>query len=105
MSLDYTLIADLAAEVEIPSEGTLSRTLHEDDRIKVVLFGFDTGQELSEHTAARPALLHFVKGEARVGLGDDTHEVKPGAWVHMAPQLTHSIYARTPLVMLLILLK
>jgi quercetin dioxygenase-like cupin family protein len=97
--------ADLAKEAEPPAEGILSRTIHQDDRIKAVVFGFGQGQELSEHTAAKPAMLFFVKGEATVGLGDDVQEAKPGTWVHMPANLKHSIKAKTPVVMLLILLK
>lgn len=55
--MDYTFIADLAAQTEIPDEGTLSRTIHRDDHVKVVLFAFDADQELSEHQAGRPALI------------------------------------------------
>jgi len=32
-------------------------------------------------------------------------EAKPGTWVHMAKGLRHSIQAKTPMVMLLLLLK
>jgi len=105
MSTDYIYIANLIQEAEIPSEGILSRPLHEDDQLKVVLFSFSAGQELSEHTASRPAVLHFVQGEAQVTLGSDTHDVKPGAWVHMVPGLKHGIKAKTPVVLLLLLLK
>lgn len=52
--MDYTFVADVAAQTEIPADGTLSRTLYRDEHVKVVLFAFDAGQELSEHTAARP---------------------------------------------------
>jgi quercetin dioxygenase-like cupin family protein len=52
-----------------------------------------------------PALLHFLQGDATVTLGDDRHEAKAGAWVHMPAALKHSIQATTPLVMLLVLLK
>ena len=38
-------------------------------------------------------------------LGDNRHEAKVGTWVHMLAGLKHSIQARTPLVMLLMLLK
>ncbi|MFO0929497.1 MAG: cupin domain-containing protein [Gemmataceae bacterium] len=101
----YTLFADLAREAEAPADGILSRTLYTDDRLKVVLFGFAAGQELSEHTAAKPAVMHFVRGEAAVTLGDDTVDAGPNTWVHMAPNLRHAIKARTPTVMLLLLLK
>jgi len=92
-------------EVEPPPDGTLSRTLHHDERLKVVLFGFAKGQELSEHTASTPAVMHFLKGEAAVTLGDDEIEVGPGAWIHMTAGLRHSIRTRTPVVMLLFLMK
>jgi quercetin dioxygenase-like cupin family protein len=105
MTSAYTHILDLAAEAAPPADGILSRTLFQDDRVKAVVFGFGAGQELSEHTAARPALLYFVQGQARLGLGDDTQEARPGTWVHMPPGLKHSIKAQTPLVMLLVLLK
>lgn len=105
MSSNYTFLADLAQQVEIPRNGILTRTLYADEQVKVVIFGFDTGQELSEHTASTPALLHFLQGEARLKLGLDSMEVRAGAWVRMPAQLAHSIQARTPVVMLLLLLK
>jgi quercetin dioxygenase-like cupin family protein len=102
--MNYTVIPDLAAQ-EIPSEGILSRTLYADDQLKVVLFAFSAGQELSEHTASTPAIIQIVKGEARLMLGSETIEAHTGTWVYMPAQLAHSVQARTPLVMLLILLK
>ena len=50
-------------------------------------------------------MLLFVKGEATVGLGDDVQEAHAGTWVHMPASLKHSIKAKTPVVMLLVLLK
>ena len=67
---NYTHILDLAKEAEPPADGILSKTIYQDDRVKAVVFGFGQGQELSEHTAAKPAMLFFVKGEATVGLGE-----------------------------------
>ncbi len=49
--MPYTLIPDLASRADIPEAGTLSRVLHNDDRVRLVLFAFDAGQELTEHTA------------------------------------------------------
>jgi quercetin dioxygenase-like cupin family protein len=105
MTTTYTHILDLAKEAEPPADGILSRTIFQDDRVKAVIFGFGQGQELSEHTAAKPAMLFFVKGEASVGLGDDVQEAQAGTWVHMPANLKHSIEAKTPVVMLLVLLK
>ena len=105
MATAYTHFSDLGKEVQPPDKGILSRTLYNDDRLKAVAFGFAQGEELSEHTASMPAVLHFLQGEARLTLGDDTLEAKPGTWVHMPRGLRHSIQAKTPVVMLLLLLK
>ena len=76
-----------------------------DERLKVILFGFSAGQELSEHTASSPAIMHFLRGEADVTLGPDKLSACPGTWIHMPAQLPHSIRTKTPAVMLLLLLK
>jgi len=95
-----------AAELlkEIPPDSIVSRTFYEADRLKAILFGFSPGQELSEHTAARPAILHFLAGEAELTLGEDSKSVQAGAWSYMQPHLPHSIVAKTEVVMLLYLL-
>jgi quercetin dioxygenase-like cupin family protein len=95
----------LLEQISIPEDGTISRTIYQDEQIKAVLFGFATGQELSEHTSATPAIMHFVQGEARVTLGQEVIEAKSDTWVHMPAHLPHSILARTPVVMLLLLLR
>jgi len=105
MSPNYTYFVDLAHEVEPPQDGILTRTLHSDDDLKVVIFGFAEGEELSEHTASMPAVLHFVSGEATLTLGDDEVAAKAGSWVHMPANLKHSVRAKSPVVMLLLLLK
>ncbi|MAU08259.1 MAG: hypothetical protein CL607_00440 [Anaerolineaceae bacterium] len=45
---------------------------------------------------SQTAIIHIIEGEARVSLGEHTHDLKPGGWVHMPPDLQHSIYAKTP---------
>ena len=105
MSHDYTHITNLAKEVEPPEDGILTRTLFNDDNVKAVIFGFGQGDELSEHTASMPAILHFLQGEATLTLGDDSVEAQPGTWIHMEPNLKHSVKTKTQVVMLLLLLK
>lgn len=89
----------------IPPDSILSRTIHDDEQVKAVLFGFAAGQSLSEHTASVPAILHFIQGEADLTLGGEQSSAQPGTWVHMPARLAHSITARTPVVMLLLMLK
>lgn len=106
MDHPYTFIEDLSSQLpEIHADSIVSRTLYSDDRMKVVFFGFAQGQELSEHTASQPAVIHILDGEATLTLGEDTYQSAGGSWVHMTPNLPHSVYAKTAVRMLLTLLK
>jgi quercetin dioxygenase-like cupin family protein len=93
------------AMTTIPPDSIVSRTLFSSERLKAVLFGFASGQELSEHTAAVPAVLHFVRGRAELVLGGETRPAGPGTWVHLAARLPHSVRAQGEVVMLLLLLR
>ncbi len=107
MTTNYTYIADLAAQEaqDMKPDSTVSRTIYNDDHIKAVLFSFAAGQELTEHTASQPAILYFLKGETELTLGDDKVAAKTGTWIHMPPHLPHSLSAKDPVVMLLMLIK
>ena len=103
--MEYFFSAELAKEVEIPKRGILSRTLYSDDHVKVVIFGFSAGQELSAHTAPFPADLFFLEGQAKLTLGDKEMTVKAGSFAHMTANLPHGILAESPLVMALVMMK
>ncbi len=101
----YTFVPNVDPNAAVPASGILSRTLHNDDQIKVVQFTFAPGAELSAHTAPFPASIYIVRGECDLRLGDDTHDAGPGAFAQMPAKLEHAIRARTELVMVLIMAK
>lgn len=106
MTSNYMLVPDLLAQLpEIPSDSIVSRTFYRDGQVKAILFGFAAGQELSEHTAAVPAILHVVEGHVRLTVDGDPISAGPGTWLHMAPHLSHSVFAETKAIMLLYLLQ
>lgn len=105
MTAQYIHLPNLSQEADIPVNGILSRTLYQDDHVKVVIFGFAEGQELSAHTAPFRAIIHVLDGTARLKLGADTVEAGPGAWIQMEPNLEHGVFAVTPVRLLLTLLK
>jgi quercetin dioxygenase-like cupin family protein len=105
MTDQFEYVANLEELItEIPADSIVSRTYYQNDQMKAILFGFAKGQVLSEHTAARPAILHFVKGEASITLGDVAQQASENTWVYMEPKLSHSIEAKTDLWMLLLML-
>lgn len=105
MSDQYVFVQDVREQARVPENGILSQTLQNDDRTKVILFGFAAGQELSAHTAPFPAMLTFLKGEAMVKLGADERQAGEGSFAYMAPYLEHGIKAKTEVVMLLTMIK
>lgn len=99
-----TVFGDVGAEVEIPKDGTLTRVLYCDDAIRVVVFAFDEDQELTDHTAAKPAIVQVVRGRIRLFLDGDAVELTAGSWVRMPADLNHAVVALEPSIMLLTLL-
>ncbi len=100
----YFVIDSLMSAIEIPKDGTLSRTIHRDERVKIVLFGFSAGQELSQHTASVPAMIEIVRGDLRLTLDGEEKELSEGSWVFMDANVPHAVYAKTDAVMLLTML-
>ena len=105
MDTSYNYFEDLATSVTIAKDSIVSRTLRSDTNGKSIVFGFDAGQEMSEHTAAVPAIMHFLSGEADITLGSEAKSASAGTWVWMPAHLPHSIVAKTPVVMMLTLFK
>jgi quercetin dioxygenase-like cupin family protein len=104
--VEHHVIHDLRALIDgIPPDSIVSRTVHDDARMKVTLFGFASGQELSDHTSARSAIIEILSGQVVLGLGDARFDLGPGAWAAMEPNLRHSVRAQREVVMLLTLLK
>ena len=105
LSNGYSSTQSIFSEIQVPQKGILSHTLYNDEQVKIVLFGFAAGEELTSHTAPMPAIIQILNGEVTLILGSDICEAGPGCLVHMAPQLTHGIVAKTPATVLLTLLK
>jgi quercetin dioxygenase-like cupin family protein len=104
MSSQQAKVLNLQESVHPEPDGIISRTVFQDERLKTVLFGFGALQELSEHTASKPAVMHFLSGKAEVTLGPEKLIAGPGTWVHMPAGMPHSIVSKEPTVMLLLLL-
>ncbi|MFA6243269.1 MAG: cupin domain-containing protein [Candidatus Hydrogenedentales bacterium] len=101
----YTLVNNITDEIAIQKDSIVSKTAFVDDALKAVLMALDSGQELSEHTASMPAVIHVLRGKSNVTLGSDVHALSEGAWIHMPANLKHSVAAIEPTVLLLLLLK
>jgi quercetin dioxygenase-like cupin family protein len=97
-------IAELGALVEVAAGSTVSRTVLKAEGARVVLFSFDVGQELTEHTAAVPILLQVLDGRLRVGADGQHVELVAGGLVHIGARVPHEVLALEPSRMMLTML-
>ncbi|WP_299027352.1 cupin domain-containing protein [uncultured Thermanaerothrix sp.] len=105
MNKTYTLFEDLVSLTPtLPADSILSRTLLQHPRLKVTLFAFAAGQELSEHATPMPAVIHILEGECDLRVSGDDYTLHDGAWVFMEAHTPHALIARTDLRMLLLML-
>jgi quercetin dioxygenase-like cupin family protein len=99
-----TIFEDLLREAPVPPRGILSQTLSDEGGVTLVLFAFAPGERLSEHTSARPTIVHVLDGEALVTVGTRDVDASAGSWIRMPAGLRHGIEARSALRMALYLL-
>jgi quercetin dioxygenase-like cupin family protein len=97
-------LINLSDLIEVAPESTVSRTVLKEEGSRVVLFAFDSGQELTEHTAAVPILLQVLDGLLRVGADGDQIELSPGGLIHIGARVPHEILALQPSRMVLTML-
>ncbi|MBK8447946.1 MAG: cupin domain-containing protein [Micropruina sp.] len=101
---DMTEIADLAALVQVQPQSTVSRTVLKAEGTNVVLFAFDTDEELREHTAAIPVLLQTLEGTFDITADGRTVTLRPGDLIHLRARLPHAVKALEPSKLALFLL-
>jgi quercetin dioxygenase-like cupin family protein len=104
LTAEMTVVTDPRARAVVQPDSTVSSTALRAEGVRVVIFTFDTGQELSEHTAAVPVLLQVLSGRLAVTASGRTVELAPGDLVHLPTRLPHAVLAHEPTVLQLILL-
>lgn len=94
----------LANHIEVAANSTVSTTALKAEGVRLVLFAFDTDEELSEHTAAVPVLLQALSGALDVSASGQDMTLRPGDLIHLASREPHSVKATQPSIMLLTML-
>ena len=97
-------LASLSGLVSVQPEATVSRTVLKAEGVRIVMFAFDTGQVLTEHTAAMPVLISVVSGALDITADGRTERLVPGGIIHLDTRLPHAVEALEPTVMALTML-
>lgn len=101
--MSHVLIVDPPSEVAIQPGAVVSKVVHRGDGMNVTVFGFDAGEELTEHQAARAAVVQILSGRLRFTVDGEELELGPGSWLHMTAGTPHSLVAAEPTIMMLTL--
>jgi len=105
LATDSEQIVSLATETQFAPNGIVSRTVFATPTTRITLFGFAPGQEMTEHTSTRHALVQMLSGECEFTLAGRKQVVKAGDFLHMPPGLPHALLATQQFSMLLTLTK
>lgn len=101
----HTMIEDAAGVATIQEGAVVSKVIHRDEDLDVTVFGFDAGEGLTEHLAARPAIVQVLSGRMRFTVDGEDLEAGPGFWLHMTAGTPHALAAVEPSLMLLTLVR
>ncbi len=105
MSAIDSQIHSLLEMVNYQDGAVVSRTLINQKAGTVTLFAFDTGQELSEHTAPYDALVQVLDGGARITIAGQPFDLKTGDVIVMPANQPHAVSAPTRFKMLLTMIR
>lgn len=94
----------LADAVQHSAAGIVSRTVLQSPELRVVLFAFAEGQELTAHTSRRRALVQILEGTCVFFYNEQWQRLTAGTVLHLPPNHSHAVKADAgPFSMLLTL--
>jgi quercetin dioxygenase-like cupin family protein len=95
---------ELAAAVQTSAAGIVSRTVLQTPELRVVLFAFAEGQELTGHSSKRRAVVQILRGECEFLFNGVWTRLGAGTLLHLPPEHPHAVRAHAgPFSMLLTL--
>jgi quercetin dioxygenase-like cupin family protein len=97
--------ANIAALADYQSGAIVSREILKGANGKVMVFAFDQGEGLSEHTSPFNALVHILEGEAEITISGEPHRVKGGELILMPAQQPHALKALQRFKMILTMIR
>jgi len=102
---DAAGLVSLPGNTQFSPQGIVSRALVTTPGMRVTLFGFAEGQELTEHASSSRAIVQVLSGRSEWTVAGVRMDVGAGEVLHMPPGTRHAVRAAEPFSMLLTLVK
>lgn len=95
----------IAGLMDYQNGAIVSREIVKGNNGKVMLFAFDKGEGLSEHTSPFNALVQVMEGEARITISGKPNRVQGGEFILMPAGQPHALEAVERFKMILTMIR
>jgi quercetin dioxygenase-like cupin family protein len=95
LSADEAQTLALAPAAQVSAAGIVSRTVLQTPALRVVLFAFAEGQELTGHSSQRRAVVQILSGECEFQFNGAWSRLTAGTLLHLPPDHPHAVRAHT----------
>lgn len=93
----------LLEALPVSESSITSRVVVNNPLLRVVVFAFDTGEMLTEHTSPRAVVVQLIDGRLDYTLDGETTTMAPGDVIYMKPGVKHALVALEPSHMSLVM--
>jgi quercetin dioxygenase-like cupin family protein len=94
-------LAQLRGEEHPTRHGHRQKALFHRGPVTTLVFDFDEGGMLAEHTTPGLVTIHGLQGHLQVKAEGETHDLHPGHILILRPGIPHDVHAVAPGAMLL----
>lgn len=86
-------LAFLRQEPQVPRDGHRQMTLLHRAAVRLVLFAFDAGGKLPQHSAPGVVTIHLLRGSMRVRTSRESYELRAGDLLALEQDVPHDVEA------------
>jgi len=98
-------VLHLADAAQFSEAGIVSRALHDAAGVRMTLFAFAPGQQLTEHASPARALVQVLSGACDFTVAGKKTPLRAGDLLHLPPGLPHAVSATEAFSMLLLTIR
>jgi quercetin dioxygenase-like cupin family protein len=100
-NIEFSKVQELKGLVDYEEGRVVSRTLAQGKPLSLTVFAFDTGEEISTHSAPGDAMVYILDGSAEVTINGEKFTVNAGETIVMPANIPHGVKAVEKFKMLL----
>lgn len=91
-NIEKQKILNLKEQVEYQEGQIVSKTLVQNELVRVTLFSFDKNEEISTHVADGDALVTVLEGTGRFTIGEEVYAINEGESIVIPKNVTHAVF-------------